>query len=258
MVQQLVTAMHRIAYRRPIAEDRLGVDRWLSTQFSTCSSVGLLGGDSAHSAADWAEVPLQSFRVSLTELRFESGVLILDQASRLIVWNQTLEDLFVEGEFRAMEFLPDSLPVAIVQMLGLGSELISSGATDLDYSFQAEDDRDRICLWDVSGIRHDVHLGAGAISAMLIRPVALLKTDAAEEGPSLSESLLVFQQFDSVDRQICEAIAMGDTTSEIATVVGLTRRSVEVRRAKILERLQFTRPVEIVRLVVRLEENGLL
>ncbi|KLU06978.1 transcriptional control [Rhodopirellula islandica] len=255
MVQQLVTAMHRIAYRRPFAEDRLGVDRWLSTQFSTCSSAGLSGGDSA---VDWTKVPLQSFRVSLTELRLESGVLILDQGCRLVAWNQTLEDLFVEVEFRAMEFLPDSLPAAIVQMLGLGSELVSSGATDLDYSFQAEDDRDRRCLWDVSSIRLDLNLGAGAICAMLIRPVALLKTDAAEEGPSLSESLLVFQQFDSVDRQICEAIAMGDTTSEIATVVGLTRRSVEVRRAKILERLQFTRPVEIVRLVVRLEENGLL
>jgi FixJ family two-component response regulator len=128
----------------------------------------------------------------------------------------------------------------------------------LDYSFEADDDRGRRCLWDVSCIRHKLSHCSEAISVMLIRPVAFLKSDVAEEGPSLSESLLVFQQFDSIDRQICEAIAMGDTTSEIATVVGLTRRSVEVRRAKILERFQFTRPVEIVRLLVRLEENGLL
>ena len=115
-----------------------------------------------------------------------------------------------------------------------------------------------MCVWDVSSIRREFVSGGSAINATLVRPVAILKADATEDGLSLSESLLVYQQFDSVDRQICEAIAMGDTTGDIATMVGLTRRSVEVRRAKILERLQFTRPVEIVRLLVRLEENGLL
>ena len=182
----------------------------------------------------------------------------MDRQRKLIAWNQTFEDLFVEVEFTATESLPSGLPKEMVQMLSGGSELIALGALELDYSFQAKDDRGRMCVWDVSSIRREFVSGGSAINATLVRPVAILKADATEDGLSLSESLLVYQQFDSVDRQICEAIAMGDTTGDIATMVGLTRRSVEVRRAKILERLQFTRPVEIVRLLVRLEENGLL
>ncbi|MFG0265152.1 MAG: helix-turn-helix transcriptional regulator [Rhodopirellula sp. JB055] len=258
MVLEVTAAIHRIAYRRPFAEDRMAVDRWLSTQFSLSSMSGWSGSHSGSTASDWASLPLTTCCASLTDLRLESGGLILDREGRMLAWNQTLEDLFAEVKFQAVAPLPDELPGVTVQVLRLGGELIASGATDLDYSFEAEDDRGRMCLWDVSGVRHKLNHGTEAISAMLIRPVAFLKSDVAEEGPSLSESLLVFQQFDSVDRQICEAIAMGDTTSEIATVVGLTRRSVEVRRAKILERFQFTRPVEIVRLLVRLEENGLL
>ncbi|MEO9594420.1 transcriptional regulator [Rhodopirellula bahusiensis] len=258
MVQKTSTAIHRLAYRRPFAEDRRVMDRWLNTHFSDAMAAGLPESNPDRFAIPASELPTDSLRGSLTQLRLESGVFLLDRDSKLIAWNQTLEDLFVEVEFLASESLPHRLPIDMVQLLSGGSDLISLGATELDYSFQSKDDRGRMCFWDVSGIRRDYNSGANAISATLIRPVALLKTDATEEGLSLSESLLVYQQFDSVDRQICEAIAMGDTTGDIATMVGLTRRSVEVRRAKILERFQFTRPVEIVRLLVRLEENGLL
>ncbi|WP_430453526.1 helix-turn-helix transcriptional regulator [Rhodopirellula europaea] len=263
MVQQVSAAIHRLAYRRPFTEDRRVVDRWLNTHFSAALTTGMLATGILESGsnrfdASPPDLPAESFRASLTELRLESGVFLMDDERRLIAWNQTLEDLFVEVEFTATESLPSGLPSEMVQMLMGGGELIALGALELDYSFQSKDDRGRMCVWDVSSIRREFASGDSAISATLVRPVALLKADATEQGLSLSESLLVYQQFDSVDRQICEAIAMGDTTGEIATMVGLTRRSVEVRRAKILERLQFTRPVEIVRLLVRLEENGLL
>ncbi|EKK04124.1 transcriptional regulatory protein [Rhodopirellula baltica SH28] len=258
MVQQVSAAIHRLAYRRPFTEDRRVVDRWLNTHFSVILTTGMLESGSNRFDSPSIELPTESLRGALTELRLESGVFLLDRERRLIAWNQALEDLFVEVEFTATETLPSGLPGEMVQMLLGGSELIALGAFELDYSFQSKDDRGRMCVWDVGSIRREFHSGGSAISATLVRPVALLKADATEEGLSLSESLLVYQQFDSVDRQICEAIAMGDTTGDIATMVGLTRRSVEVRRAKILERLQFTRPVEIVRLLVRLEENGLL
>lgn len=258
MVQQVSAAIHRLAYRRPFTEDRRVVDGWLNTHFSVILTTGMLESGSNRFDAPSVELPTESLRGSLTELRLESGVFLLDRERRLIAWNQALEDLFVEVEFTATETLPSGLPGEMVQMLLGGSELIALGAFELDYSFQSKDDRGRMCVWDVSSIRREFHSGGSAISATLVRPVALLNADATEEGLSLSESLMVYQQFDSVDRQICEAIAMGDTTGDIATMVGLTRRSVEVRRAKILERLQFTRPVEIVRLLVRLEENGLL
>jgi len=68
----------------------------------------------------------------------------------------------------------------------------------------------------------------------------------------------MFQQLSEVDRKICQGIALGDLTGEIAAMVGLTRRGVEVRRNKILEHFGFSRKAQIIRLLVRLEENGLL
>ncbi|EMI56085.1 helix-turn-helix domain-containing protein [Rhodopirellula sallentina] len=92
----------------------------------------------------------------------------------------------------------------------------------------------------------------------LSRPVMRLANESAAPGRLLNEQLVVYQQLDEIDRQICQGIAVGDSTGEIATSVGLTRRSIEVRRAKILEHFGFSRQVQIVRLLVRLEENGLL
>ncbi|MBB3206944.1 DNA-binding CsgD family transcriptional regulator [Rhodopirellula rubra] len=92
----------------------------------------------------------------------------------------------------------------------------------------------------------------------LSRPVQLLPEVKALPSRMLNEQLVMYRQLDETDRRICEGIAVGDSTAEIAAAVGLTRRSIEVRRGKILEHFGFSRKVQIVRLLVRLEENGLL
>lgn len=75
---------------------------------------------------------------------------------------------------------------------------------------------------------------------------------------NLNDSLIVFQQLDDIDRRICRGYARGESTREIAATVGLTSRSIEMRRQKIMELLSVDKPIEIVKTMVRLEENGLL
>ena len=65
------------------------------------------------------------------------------------------------------------------------------------------------------------------------------------------------QKLDTTDELICHGYLMGDTTKDIATKVGLTARSVEKRRQKIMDIFGFVRPVQIVKMLVRLEEHGL-
>ncbi|QDV63530.1 response regulator transcription factor [Crateriforma conspicua] len=75
---------------------------------------------------------------------------------------------------------------------------------------------------------------------------------------TLTEVRELLVQLDEVDRSICRGYARGDTTKEIASSVGRTTRAVELRRQKIMDLMGFDRPIEIVKMLVRLEENGLI
>lgn len=60
------------------------------------------------------------------------------------------------------------------------------------------------------------------------------------------------------DKTICLSLASGKTTSEIAELMGMTTRAIEIRRKKILNRMGFSRPVEIVVLMTRFDERKLV
>jgi hypothetical protein len=74
----------------------------------------------------------------------------------------------------------------------------------------------------------------------------------------LTEIAAIINQLGPIDLAICRGCERGDSLKEIAASVNLTTRSVENHRQRIMESLGFTRPVEIVKVMVRLEENGLL
>jgi hypothetical protein len=80
----------------------------------------------------------------------------------------------------------------------------------------------------------------------------------AEKRKSLNEVLSVLLSLDETDRTICRGYAMGDSTKEIASRVGLTSKAIENRRHKIMNLMGIQKPIEIVKLLVRLEENGLI
>lgn len=88
------------------------------------------------------------------------------------------------------------------------------------------------------------------------RPITPIHHPVGTSFAHLEELFRLFRKLDEIDQEICHGIALGDTTCEIAQAVGLTRRTVEVRRGKIMELFGFSRKVQIVRLIVRLEENG--
>ncbi|WP_222436157.1 response regulator transcription factor [Rubripirellula reticaptiva] len=89
------------------------------------------------------------------------------------------------------------------------------------------------------------------------RPVAYLGTSNVERRRSLNELVSLLQQLDATDQEICQGYARGDSSREIGAMVGLTTRSVEIRRQKILAHFGFERPIEIVKMLVRLDERGL-
>jgi AraC-like DNA-binding protein len=93
---------------------------------------------------------------------------------------------------------------------------------------------------------------------LVSRIVAFSDASLTKKKRSLNELFSQLQQLDANDQLICRHYAMGDPTKEIAKRVGLTSRSVEMRRQKILTAFGFERPVEIIKMMVRLEEHGMI
>lgn len=90
------------------------------------------------------------------------------------------------------------------------------------------------------------------------RIVAFADPSNVARKQSLHELFARFQRLDENDQLICRHYAMGDATKEIAKRVGLTNRSVEMRRQKMLIAFGFERPIEIIKMMVRLEEYGMI
>ena len=63
---------------------------------------------------------------------------------------------------------------------------------------------------------------------------------------------------DAINQTICRLDARGDATKSVAECVGLTTRSIEIRRKKIQELFQVERSMDVILITIRLEEHGLL
>ncbi len=90
------------------------------------------------------------------------------------------------------------------------------------------------------------------------RPIAILGTTEAEKGKSLSELFGLFQSLDGIDQQVCRLDAKGESTKDIAAGVGLTSKSIENRRNKMIAMFGVQRPMDLIRITIRLEDHGLL
>ncbi len=88
----------------------------------------------------------------------------------------------------------------------------------------------------------------------------LAKVDAPP--PTGSEYLVglarIYESLDTNDRALCCLMAAGNTQREMADFLGCTTRTIENRRNRIMEELRVNKPIEIVKLMVRLAEHGLI
>ncbi len=66
-----------------------------------------------------------------------------------------------------------------------------------------------------------------------------------------------FRQLEPSEREIAICLARGMSPAEIAELQGVSKRTIELHRTAILNSLGLTQPVDLIKLLVRLQENGL-
>ncbi len=137
-------------------------------------------------------------------------------------------------------------------------DLIAEGIRSLDCEHEAKDPEGQSYQFRTFKCQLDEFQDPDLFMLSISRPTACFgKTDNAR-GKSIQTLLAIFQSLDATDQLICRLDAKGESTKDIAVAVDLSPRAIELRRKKMLELFEAQRPMELVRITIRLEEHGLL
>lgn len=219
---------------------------WGPKDLSSMTGTGRDGGEKS------------SMSVQLDRLDVSSAVCLRDCERSSSVLNSTYREWFSVSD----EVPRKRSEVPNVQWCGrldeLSERLLRSGAICLRFEHQGPTRGGQWYHWATIKARLSTASYDEFGTLTVMRPIVAMSQPMESSLAYLEEQLSQFRRLDGIDREICQGIALGDSSGEIAHSVGLTRRTVEIRRGKILEHFGFYRPVQIVRLIVRLEENGLL
>ncbi len=90
------------------------------------------------------------------------------------------------------------------------------------------------------------------ISRVLSRDV----DDRCQRLMPLNRSWFLFAAMKARDQQIAASIARGEKTKSIADKLSISEKTVENARGVILKKLSLEQPIDLVKLMVRLQDNG--
>ncbi len=92
----------------------------------------------------------------------------------------------------------------------------------------------------------------------ITRRIECLGQEQTDTRAFLAQTAQTFRELDDRDQEICRLVALGKASSEIGEELGMTGRNADLRRKKAFTALGVEKPVELVRVLVRLQERGYL
>ncbi|WP_197169437.1 helix-turn-helix transcriptional regulator [Novipirellula galeiformis] len=184
--------------------------------------------------------------------RFTDCVYIKDASGSIIRENRAFCDAFANGE--TMIGRPLSSDETFTHL----DAVIMLGSPWIECQHFSSDAAGRMCALQTYERRLDEIEDPAFCILVVTRILGYLDKEEDVRRLSLREQFAVFNTFDDTDHTICRMIAEGESTKDIAAAVSLTTKSIENRRQRMLTSLGLQRPVEIVKMMVRLEENRLI
>lgn len=99
-------------------------------------------------------------------------------------------------------------------------------------------------------------LGHPTMAVLGITRVIEVLDDHPKANRTLRELWDAYSKLEELDRNIAIGLAQGKSVSGIAFENGVTKKTIENHRSAILRRLGFDSAIDLVKLMVRLQENG--
>ena len=190
--------------------------------------------------------------------RLEACVAIKNQDRAIVYQNAAFQHFFTSGQNsvgRGNESLTFWKTVQVSQKT---DDLIFEGARSIDCEHIGKDSAGRYYTFRTFKSTFAELQDPDFFLFGVSRPIAILGTTEAEKGKSLSELFRLFQSLDDIDQSVCRLDAKGESTKVIAAGVGLTSKSIENRRNKMIALFGVQRPMDLIRITIRLEDHGLL
>ncbi|MGB7347117.1 MAG: hypothetical protein WBD20_23030 [Pirellulaceae bacterium] len=209
-------------------------------------------------------------RVSTTVLRcIEEGVSLNGQLDteqdsiyvksvegRMLHTNHVYDTMFAGKKIalgrQSSSFLSDS----ITQIAELSDSMLMAGAQTVQFDHLGHDVigrevRLRTFKRSLLGLGHPTMAILG-----LTRLLEIIGDSNTYRLQTLKDQWRLFSKLDDLDRAIAVGIGQGLLVGDIATNHSVTKKTIENHRGSILKTLDLGTPIDLVKLIVRLQENG--
>ncbi len=202
----------------------------------------------------------QSDRSTDWDLSLYESIVMIKNSFRTVTRENQASRKIINGARSGLvsDMASQSLDAKYVKLSQLTDTIIMDGVLSIEYEHVGRDALGREYIFRSYKRRLDELKDPELHILLFSRPIALVGSGDVERRRSLNELLLLFQQLDPIDQMICFGDTRGESTKHIAASIGMSPRSVELRRNKIMELFGFRRTIEIVIMIVRLAEHGFI
>lgn len=202
---------------------------------------------------------LQGDRASLERINsFEDCVYLKNEEGTLTLVNDSYLSFFSGPESPIGRHAKAFLDPTIIDVSKHTDALILSGSDHLecDHTGAGADHKMYVLRTYKCSLRQLKQPGFAILG--ITRPTEILGQERANPRVIMGQLAQNFRDLDDRDREICRLIALGKSSVEIGEELGMTSRNVDIRRKKGFAALNVEKPVELVRVLVRLQERGYL
>ncbi len=174
---------------------------------------------------------------------------------KVLLTNESYDSTFSDGASPVGRLGVSYLDDTIAPISRHSDAMILDGCLSLQFDHVGHDNQGRRVR--LRSFKQSL-LGLGHPTMAILGIAAVINVFHEQVKPtrSLREQWTIFKQLDELDRNIAIGLARGKNVSLIAVENGVTKKTIENHRAAILKSLGFNTPISVIKLVVRLQENG--
>ncbi|WP_157593938.1 helix-turn-helix transcriptional regulator [Rubripirellula obstinata] len=175
---------------------------------------------------------------------------------RILLTNRLYEELFAGDRSSVGRLCEAFLDQSILTASRASDDLILAGCSELFFSHAGRDAQGRaVKLETFKGSL----LGAGHPNWAILGITSLLEITEEESQlrlQPLSQSWRLLSEMKNREQQTAVLIAKGTRVKEIAAILGVSEKTVDNTRANVLEKLSLDQPADLIKLMVRIQDNG--
>lgn len=188
--------------------------------------------------------------------RYQDAVYVKAADGQLVLTNRSYEEIFAGPVSALGRFGKDFLDATLKPASRCSDQLIISGCTQVEFEHYGRDANGRSLVFRT--LKRSL-LGAGHPKMAILGVTRILEVtedERLQQILSLSKYWYLFSRLHARDREVAGAISRGEKIKTIAARLDLSEKTIENRRAAILAKLSLETPLDLVKLLVRFQDNG--